>query len=463
MCNADGEYVFDLKNAKELFRYPEILTVWASNEAGDLGWHEGLRDFEQKPLSIQLKPTKVLTGRLVDETGSPIANAKLILDRLMELPFNQTNRKIADVPKEFRTKFATTTDAKGRFKLAGVPAAGSVWCDVESAGLPGLAVCLNGSQSINVILAAGPALTGKIVPPAGLNFPPTGELGKLTFSGWAQFNSAGDIVNDRSLSSYQVRTKYETKIDKSGSFHFDNIAPGTYWISGKLAKGVPVLLPEEIKVSVKPGESINDFEINAIQTFRISGRVVGAVDNEPVVDADVLISSEIAGSSRGPKQIRVKTDAKGEYAALVHPGTVTIRTEATPEGYLPNGSELRRIRMPRADISEDTQLPDLLVNPAQDVTIEVIDENGKPAVGAVVKIVTPSGTHGGNYQSVLKTDLNGKYVVKRVASNDTLPIRVYTPTAISDPTLVITPSEHDEPVANRTSVRTWCSIELSSC
>ena len=54
-----------------------------------------------------------------------------------------------------------------------------------------------------------------------------------------------------------------------------------------------MLLPEEIKVSVKLGESINDFKINAIQTFKISGRVVGAVDKEPVANADVLIRSEL--------------------------------------------------------------------------------------------------------------------------------------------------------------------------
>ena len=118
--------------------------------------------------------------------------------------------------------------------------------------------------------------------------------------------------------------------------------------------------------------------------------------------------------------------------------------------------------MPRPTFPEDTQLPDLLVNPAQDVTIEVIDENGKPAVGAVVKIVTPSGTHGGNYRSVLKTDLNGKYVIQRVASNDTLPIRIYTPTAISDPTLVITPGEHDKPLrielAPEHGVRLSCRV-----
>ena len=272
VCNLDGEYVFDLDNAEELFKHSYSLTVWASNESGDLGWQQGLREFEQKPLTIRLKPTKVLSGRLVDGAGKPIVNAKVVPTMLAELSFDQTTRSLATYPKESKAKSTSTTDAEGRFKLTGIPSVGSVWCDVGAAELPKITLTMNASESITVKLDAGPALTGKIEPPSGANPSTTDELGELTFSGSAHFDSTGGLTEDTTLASYMVQTEYKTKIDKSGDFHFDNISPGAYWISGVLSKGVPMQLPEKIELDVKPGEPINDFKINALQAFRISGR-----------------------------------------------------------------------------------------------------------------------------------------------------------------------------------------------
>ena len=321
VCNSEGEYAFDLDNGEELFRNWGGLTVWASNESSELGWHSGLHQFKKKPLTIRLKPTKVLSGRLVDGAGKPIANVKVVPTMLAGLSFNQTNRNLAIFPKESKAKLASTTDAEGQFKLTGIPATGSVWCDVESAKLPKTTLIMNASESVTVKLDAGPALTGKIEPPAGANLPTTDKLGELTFNGTAQYDSAGVLVKDPSLASLLVQTEYKTKIGKSGEFHLDNISPGAYRISGVLSKDVPMLLPKEIKLDVKPGESINDFKINAIQAFRISGRVVGAVDGEPIAGAEVSVATLIDGYSN--HRSRVKTDAEGKYTAIARPGTVS--------------------------------------------------------------------------------------------------------------------------------------------
>ena len=109
--------------------------------------------------------------------------------------------------------------------------------------------------------------------------------------------------------------------------------------------------------------------------------------------------------------------------------------------------ELSELRMPTIAVTEDTVWPDLILDSACDVTIEVFDENGKPAADAVVKIVTLAGyPDGDNYSTSQRTDANGRYVARRVTVNDTLPICVRTPTAISPLDLIITPSELDGPV-----------------
>ena len=449
VCNSEGEYAFDLDNEEELFKAAGSLTVWASSGSGDLGWHQGFYQFKKKPLKIRLKPTKALSGRLVDGAEKPIANAKVVPTMLAGLPFNQLNRSLGMIPEESKAKFASTTDAEGRFKLTGIPATGSVWCDVESAELPKTTVIMNASESVTAKLDVGLALIGKIDPPADANLPAADELGELIFYGTALYDSAGNLVKDKALASLRVQTQYKTKIDQSGEFHLDNISPGAYRISGVLTKGVPLLLPKEIKLDVKPGEPINDFKINALKAFKITGRVIGSVDGDPIAGARVSVTTLIDGYSN--HRSGVKTDAEGKYTAFAHPGTVSVRVVDAPSDYARAddlyGSEYGKKRNPRLEVSKDMVWPDLLVDPAQDLTIEVFDENGKPAANAAVKIVALSGyPDGEDYQTVQKTDSNGRYVARQVASNDTLPIRVYTPTAISDASLIITPSEHDKPV-----------------
>ena len=210
-----------------------------------------------------------------------------------------------------------------------------------------------------------------------------------------------------------------------------------------------MLLPKEIKLDVKPGESINDFKINASQAFRISGRVVGAVDGEPFAGAEVSVALVIDGYPRD--RSRVKNGCRRQVHSFCLSRNSLGASGRRPPGYIHNQvwsrSKFADKRAPRLKVFKDMEWPDLVVDPAQDVTIEVFDEHGKTAVDAIVKIVTlKSYPDGEDHQTVQKTDSNGRYVARHVTSNDTLPIRVYTPTAISDASLVITPSEHDKPV-----------------
>ncbi len=127
-----------------------------------------------------------------------------------------------------------------------------------------------------------------------------------------------------------------------------------------------------------------------------------------------------------------------------------VRVTDTPVGFVPSpeqiDSELAEQPVKKVDVSGEANLPDIKLDPACDVVLKVIDEHGEPAVGAIVKVVTQTGYPDGGYRNpVQKTDASGHYTIRQVAVNDTLPIWVRTPTAISEP-LVVTPGDLDGPL-----------------
>ena len=452
VSGSDGAYAFELANGEALFRNPGQLTVWAASKSGELGWFNGLYQHKQKRLAIKLKPTTTFAGQLVDGNGKPIANAEVTPNRIYELPYNQSNRRIGKLSEEARERLVATTDADGKFEIDGISVGGSISCDIKTPGFDKLSVLWNVSNPVVAKLDSGPSLSGKIIFPATTNLPSNDEFkfGTLTFTSYTHYDSTGTITEDTAQSAYLVNPTYNAIIDRDGKFLIAGLAPGKYRVSAALSGDLPMLLPEQIELTVEPNVAINDFSIKANPAFKVSGRVVGSVDNKPVAGAEVKFLLVLGGNGLVPKKSAI-TDLEGNYFAFVKKAKYILSVSNTPDAYVPSAdsydSEFAKQRLPRLDVVKDTVWPDLKVDPAKDITIDVFDEYGNPAVGAVVNIVTFAGFPARrDYRTVHKTDANGKYVIRQVTSNDTLPIRVYTPNAISDPALVITPSEHEQPL-----------------
>ena len=152
---------------------------------------------------------------------------------------------------------------------------------------------------------------------------------------------------------------------------------------------------------------------------------------------------------RQKRQNTTVTNASGEYELHVLPGKVSMRVEKAPDTLIPmesffRESKLTRERRPTITISDDTDWPDLLLDPAGNLVLEVVDEAGQAVPNAQVKVMTPM--YNGAPASDGRTDENGRYEIQRVALNDTLPIWVSTKEAISKPDLFVTPGKVDGPL-----------------
>jgi len=116
-----------------------------------------------------------------------------------------------------------------------------------------------------------------------------------------------------------------------GSFRFDNLEPGAYWVVANLAGYLPVEYGQRsptgtgIAVDVKAGQRVS-IRLSAWPTSGISGRVVDA-DGDPVGRAQVLALRVVYRDGRQSLTIAqtVMTNDRGEYRMFwLTPGTYRV-------------------------------------------------------------------------------------------------------------------------------------------
>ena len=232
------------------------------------------------------------------------------------------------------------------------------------------------------------------------------------------------------------------------SFEFSNLLEGTYTLRVEFEQATRLLASQQTyQWKVAAGQPPLDLPVT--QASVLTGRVISAKTKKPIAGAQVQIGNIIDGSIRITES--PTTDDQGVYSVNVPDGTFSISVGTVPDGFIesPNmlNSDLVKERMPKFQVSGDTTAPDFLLDSATDVTIEVTDENGKPVEGALVKTVVPAGYPDGGYDKPTpKTDVNGRFVIRKVTDDDTIPIWVRTSDRVSE-SMTIEPAEFDKPVS----------------
>jgi hypothetical protein len=117
---------------------------------------------------------------------------------------------------------------------------------------------------------------------------------------------AWDESYEQPLSGIVIRLRsdhksYETKTDANGVYAFSRIRPGTYQVSADLPPNLELsdpILPGQPSPFELPSHSSFDYELTALPTGRISGRVMGP-DGKPVTITSVeLYAADLFASDR---------------------------------------------------------------------------------------------------------------------------------------------------------------------
>ncbi|HMI94549.1 MAG TPA: carboxypeptidase-like regulatory domain-containing protein, partial [Polyangiales bacterium] len=289
-------------------------------------------------IGFRLQREAVLAGRVIDETGAPVADATL-------------EARAESDPTSAEPLQRTSGDAQGRFALRGLPA-GS-YALIARAPLHELTVlpkvqAPSGGDGLQVVLVRTSALRGEVRAADGS--PAVKALVTAAGSG---------LWPPRSLET-----------DAQGRFELSPLPAGIYELRAKL--GASVSAPAE-GVVLEPAAA-SFVTLSLVPGADLRGRVVDAATGLPLEAQNIVVEDALSAVPA-----RTKTDAKGEFVVaglrpLVHrvwaraPGYVPVAGQSLEPGFKPHVLSLLR---------------------AGSVSGVIVDETGQPVAGAEIEL---SGT-----------------------------------------------------------------------
>lgn len=226
------------------------------------------------PVSVELRPARVLSGRVVGPAGEPVANAKL--ERIEE---NGAGRG-GETYYGRSSESLTDTDSQGRFRAGGLEP-GIFNLEVSAEGykkrvLRGLELPEEADvEDLEIILERGLAVTGRVLDDRGR--PVSGARVSAMME-----NDGGEMNMDIGFPS--------TETDGEGRYRLGGLELGRYRISAFSPEGVRA---EAITI-VRPGDNLVNLSFG--RTTEVSGRVVDE-SGEPVAGARVSLAGQPDGRS----------------------------------------------------------------------------------------------------------------------------------------------------------------------
>jgi uncharacterized GH25 family protein len=446
---ADEQGRFALSDA--LVRDPRLagrvaVDIWARDAAGRLGGFGRNESFMGNQLTVQLRDVAGFSGRILDEGGQPVAGARVEPQYLNSNTVDQQSLAVACMSPEHSQALAATTGDDGSFVLKGVPKSGSLMLLVDSPAVGRPNVLFNLHDRIELRLGRAGALVGQLAPADGVPLPPApaadppaaAKLGTTTLRGYFGYNAAGEKLAADAVPAYRVSFYDEVPIDAAGRFKWSALPPGEYELSVMIDPAVPLVVDATSKVPISPGGA-TEMKLPVRKALRITGRVVDSVNGKPVAGATVDVGTVTDNMIRSSQQ--VKTDSTGRFTVYGGPGTYLLRVPEVPEGFAPltetSQSQLEPERSMRRDVMADADWGEILVDPAKDIEVRVVDAAGQPVAGALVRATIYQRSYSSRSGDEQETDSEGRATIPSVAVSDTVPIRVRSKEGVSlGPTIV---------------------------
>ncbi|HVR99794.1 MAG TPA: carboxypeptidase-like regulatory domain-containing protein, partial [Thermoanaerobaculia bacterium] len=323
-----------------------------------------------KPVRLVLSRGGTAFGKVVDESGRPVAGAAVEIRPVYD-PF-QGN--IEDLERAV----SAASKADGSFELRPL-APGSFTLQARSPGFAPAYV-----QGIEV-----PATEGRI------------DLGTVTLSPEAVIE--GQVTDPRGAPVAGAKVYADSQpppeIGPDGRFRIGGLSPGTRVQVSAVAKGYATTRLEGLEVPLTA-----PLRIELQPLGKLSGRVLDPA-GEPVAGAFVMVNDEEWPGTRGSGDAIGATDDQGRFQIDLEPGPVELSVQA--EGYR-RGSW-------RGEVPEKGDARPAEIRLERGATLEgrVLDAEGNPVGGADVSVSSGMGFFemmdlGGDRPDA-RSDGNGRY------------------------------------------------------
>ncbi len=364
------------------------MLVVAGKAGLALGWDIlDRKNLDGREFTIRLGNPSVLAGTVVDETGKPVAGA-----RIQALLTSDFLRRRSSIPLRTTEKwFTTKTDAKGGFRFSNVPIDAAADFLVTAPGKASVCTFQKGNSSpgkqfasgrtdIRIVLPAEAKIEGRVVDVAGK---PVAGIGLLA---WAEKRCGNFWCTSRAISG------------QDGKFLFRNLPGGTYHLHLLPSRrATDEWVCKAVKVICRTGRTSRDVTVKVSKGGLVDVVVSDAATKRPIHDVLVYIGQKGVSGIFGGFTREVRSGEKGDVRVRVPPGKCRVRTYK--KGYLYDASELT------AAVNEgESKRLEIALNRAGTVSGVVRDQTDKPIAEAMVEVI-PAGS------DVVRTGADGRFEV----------------------------------------------------
>ena len=346
-------------------------------------------------MEIQLETPEIISGKVMNEAGEPIQNAKIQIqsvsrgDPIRGDPGNSLTHDA--LPKSVKT------DVNGEFVLSGFPQGATISLDVQG---PGYA-----KESRHSVSAGAKRLEFRLKREGRIK-------GRLTYAGTGKRVRSG-MISFQGI--HPTEGWGEARVNWWGNYQLKNIVPGTYSLYfAHGPKGWAALAKEPITVS--EGETVN-VDLTLIRSGTISGQVVDQDTNEPIARHLIRLNDAARPEDSSLMGHHTITDETGAYRFDAVPGRALVHTNP-PGGYQDMGqierSNIGQIQR-RVDVVEgETVVANFQFSRGLKLVGRVLTETGEPVGGARI-----SNTR---YRREVYniSDASGRFTVAGLRSGQTL-------------------------------------------
>lgn len=397
--DGDGRFEFADVPARPLHRYSELTAPWdvvCQHEGFGMAWQHLPAAKSEAPLCLRLAPEVSIEGDLVDQSGSPIADAHVEVYRISALgaDWHSDDRSPWTLDLS-RSELAPVgrSDAQGHVVIRGLPA-----------DLRATLIITHDDFSREVVYVATTDVSQPPVPQPGrgpdrvtkptfsrqfsVEMKPAGPTirGRVTLADTGEPCANAQVAIRSSVNGYRY-----TMTDAEGEYVIRDALEGTKFVSVSLLRATGYL-NRFVGINIDGVESEKIVDMELIRGHWITGSIVVEETGQGVEGSQVVFESVHSDKPLNVTTARAVSDAAGQFRMLVPEGRSRLLIGGTVDGCLlpripteagPDSSRYcRDIEVVEGKLVEPVRF---LVGRGKVVEGIVTDGKGKPVSGARVR------------------------------------------------------------------------------